>query len=78
MANDTRQWPTVVVWGSLLLSRSLIAADAISSIRLHTVPTFIGEGISFAPATLTSRMARLGEQIRFPTGHVTTEHLLER
>lgn len=68
----------VVVWGSLSLSRGLIAADAASSIRLRTVPTFIGEGIPFAPATLTPRVARLSEQTRFPTGHVTTEYLLER
>ena len=66
----------VVVWGSLLLSRALLEAGAVSTVRLRTVPAFVGAGLSFAPPTLAPRAVRLGEQFRYPTGHVTTEYLL--
>ena len=71
------EYRRVVVWGSLTLSEALLAVGAVHSIRLRTVPTFIGAGRSFAPPTLTPRVARLGEHHRYPTGHVTTEYLLE-
>ena len=66
----------VVVWGSLTLSRALLAAELVDTIRLRTVPTFIGEGLGIAPPTRTPLVARLGEQWRYPTGHVTTEYHL--
>lgn len=67
----------VVVWGSLSLSRALLEAGAVSAVRLRTVPVLVGAGLAFAPPTLTPRAARLGEQHRYPRGHVTTEYLLD-
>ena len=66
----------VVVWGSLSLSRALLAAELVDTIRLRTVPTFVGEGLTFTPPTLTPLVGRLGEQWRYRTGHVTTEYHL--
>lgn len=71
-----RRFDRVVVWGSLRLSRALLEAGAVSTVRLRTVPVFIGDGLTFMPPTLTPRAARLGEQFRYPTGHVTTEYLM--
>lgn len=67
----------VVVWGSLTLSRALLEARAVAAVRLRTVPVFLGAGLSFAPPARAPRAARLGGQHRYPTGHVTTEYLLE-
>ena len=66
----------VVVWGSLTLSRALLAAELVDTIRLRTVPTFVGEGLAFTPPTRDPLVARLGEQWRYSTGHVTTEYHL--
>lgn len=66
----------VVVWGSLTLSRALLAAELVDTIRLRTVPTFVGEGLTFTPPTRDPLAARLGEQWRYSTGHVTTEYHL--
>jgi len=66
----------VVVWGSLSLSRALLAAELVDTIRLRTVPTFVGEGLTFTPPTREPLVGRLGEQWRYPTGHVTTEYHL--
>ena len=46
------------------------------TIRLRTVPTFVGEGLAFTPPTRDPLVARLGEQWRYSTGHVTTEYHL--
>lgn len=66
----------VVVWGSLTLSRALLAAELVDVIRLRTVPTFVGEGLGFVPPTREPLVGRLGEQWRYSTGHVTTEYHL--
>ena len=66
----------VVVWGSLTLSRALLAAALVDVIRLRTVPTFVGEGLTFTLPTREPLVARLGEQWRYSTGHVTTEYHL--
>ena len=66
----------VLVWGSLTLSRALLAAELVDTIRLRTVPTFVGEGLTFSPPTREPLVGRLGEQWRYTTGHVTTEYHL--
>lgn len=48
----------------------------VDTIRLRTVPTFVGEGLGFTPPTRTPLVGRLGEQWRYSTGHVTTEYHL--
>ena len=69
-------YSTVVVWGSLMLSRALLAEELVDTIRLRTVPTFVGEGLGFTPPTREPLVGRLGEQWRYSTGHVTTEYHL--
>ena len=69
-------YSTVVVWGSLMLSRSLLAEELVDTIRLRTVPTFVGEGLGFTPPTREPLVGRLGEQWRYSSGHVTTEYHL--
>ena len=69
-------YSTVVVWGSLMLSRALLAEELVDTIRLRTVPTFVGEGLGFTPPTREPLVGRLGEQWRSSTGHVTTEYHL--
>ncbi|OYN87942.1 dihydrofolate reductase family protein [Parenemella sanctibonifatiensis] len=66
----------VVAWGSLMLSRALLAANLVDTIRLRTVPSFVGEGLTFTPPTTTPLVAKLGDQWRYSTGHVTTEYHL--
>ena len=70
------RYSTVVVWGSLMLSRALLAEELVDTIRLRTVPTFVGEGLGFTPPTREPLVGRLGEQWRYSTGHVTTEYHL--
>ena len=69
-------YSTVVVWGSLMLSRALLAEELVDTIRLRTVPTFVGEGLGFTPPTREPLVGRLGEQWRYSSGHVTTEYHL--
>ena len=70
------RYSTVVVWGSLMLSRALLAEELVDTIRLRTVPTFVGEGLGFTPPTREPLVGRLGEQWRYSSGHVTTEYHL--
>ena len=70
------RYSTVVVWGSLMLSRALLAEELVDTIRQRTVPTFVGEGLGFTPPTREPLVGRLGEQWRYSSGHVTTEYHL--
>ena len=70
------RYSTVVVWGSLMLSRALLAEELVDTIRQRTVPTFVGEWLGFTPPTREPLVGRLGEQWRYSSGHVTTEYHL--
>lgn len=72
------RFASIVVWGSLELTRAMFDAGLVDVVRLRVVPVLIGAGWGFSPPDLPQTRLRLEHSEAGSTGHVTLQYRVER